>query len=87
MWEALTVGARYRFYNLRPEAFDPERNRMNFVSECLLLQFQNGKSSFESVAEIYQTEKGATMDEVRAKVEKMGTYGKQMARREVWNGP
>lgn len=27
------------------------------------------------------------MDDVRGKIEKMNAYGKQMAAREVWNGP
>lgn len=33
------------------------------------------------------TEKGCVNSEVKAKIEKMGAYGKQLAQREVWNGP
>lgn len=50
MYEEIEEGGRYRFYNLKPECFYRENFRLTKQTECLYLQFQNGKSSIENVA-------------------------------------
>ena len=39
MYENMTVGGRFRFYNLKAENFVRDGRRMNFQSEALMLTF------------------------------------------------
>jgi hypothetical protein len=48
MLDSIEEGSRYRFYNVKPECFYRDSYRLKPQSSALLLQFQNGKSSFEN---------------------------------------
>jgi hypothetical protein len=79
MFEEINEGSRYRFYNTKPECFYRETFRLKGQSECILLQFQNGKSSLENVATLMKDQAPAQTLELKQRIQKMTDYGKQLS--------